>query len=476
MKIFNLITMAAIASVLSMGVAQAQIREQQPAEFPPASYKGKQYVDSTGCVFIRAGIDGDVSWVPRVTRSRKTVCGFAPSLAGQQIAAAVPAPAPAKVEQITVAPAVAAAPVAAAAAKPKRVKRVAAKPRRVAAPKVVRQVAPKPVDRIAATKPVVVAQAPAPQSAARFVTACPGASAISQRYLRGNGRTAVRCGPQAERIVGTRRVARIATQSGVAAAANPLVTRPIVHRLTTTDLVSNRVVATGPAVSVSAQTRVVPKHVAINRVDTRNVTVPRGYKPAWTDDRLNPYRAEQTLGGRQQMLLVWTNTVPRRLINRATGKDVTATVPLVYPYLIIDDQRRELGEVTIVQRNGQLVKRILRNPGQRTPVYSTRSAPKVPAVPTPKARVAAPAPAKAAPAKAAGKQYVQIGLFTTRAKADKAAQHLAGMGMGARIGKLRKGGKTYMAVQAGPFAAGNAAQSALSRLRGVGYSGAVARN
>ena len=75
MKFFGLIAVGALAGLLSVGAADAQIREQQPAEFPPASYKGKQYVDSSGCVFIRAGIDGDVSWVPRVSRARKIVCG-----------------------------------------------------------------------------------------------------------------------------------------------------------------------------------------------------------------------------------------------------------------------------------------------------------------------------------------------------------------------------------------------------------------
>ena len=77
-----------------------------------------------------------------------------------------------------------------------------------------------------------------------------------------------------------------------------------------------------------------PKHVAQNRLNTYdNVRVPPGYKTVWEDGRLNPRRTEQSLAGRSDMLLIWTQTVPRRLINQATGRDLTASVPLVYPYL-----------------------------------------------------------------------------------------------------------------------------------------------
>lgn len=44
--------------------------------------------------------------------------------------------------------------------------------------------------------------------------------------------------------------------------------------------------------------------------------LPEGYRPAWDDDRLNPMRGVTTPGGTMRMLSVWTDTVPRKLIQQ----------------------------------------------------------------------------------------------------------------------------------------------------------------
>jgi len=192
----------------------------------------------------------------------------------------------------------------------------------------------------------------------------------------------------------------------------------------------------------------------------------------WDDDRLNPKRAEQNLDGRNDMLLVWTQTVPRRLIDQRSGRDMTASVPLVYPYVDLARQRQGLGEVTIVEKDGQRMKRIIRNQRPvavvRPPVLSSRSAPKVPLA-RPEVRVAPKVTDNAT-------RYIQIGLFTTLAKAKAAAQRIARMGMPARIGKKRQGGKLYSMVQAGPFAGQAAAQVAQKKVIGAGYDGRVLRD
>lgn len=66
--------------VLALLAAPAMARDPiRPAELPPADYAGQQYVDSKGCMFVRAGTAGKVLWVPRVSREGVPLCDNPPS-------------------------------------------------------------------------------------------------------------------------------------------------------------------------------------------------------------------------------------------------------------------------------------------------------------------------------------------------------------------------------------------------------------
>ena len=452
MKLTRLVAIAVILGSVSAGALTAQTRPgSEPAEFPPASYMGKQYVDSAGCVFIRAGIDGDVSWVPRVTRSRSGVCGFRPTFAGQ-VTEPEPSQSAQAAERITIAAPAAAAP--APASQP----RVQPGPARVAAPAPRPAPAPRVVRQVAQPAPMIVEKQAQPQRVTQLdgsESACTGASAISQQYLR-RGNFPVRCGPQTKPILGAR-ISTAPTPRGASAAT-----------------VSRQVAAAQGPISVSPDRRIVPRHVAVNRVNTTNVTVPEGYRTVWTDGRLNPKRAEQSLAGHAAMSLIWTSTVPRRLINQANGADVTASVPLVYPFTDYTRQQLELWQVTIVQRDGQTMKRILRNaPGgvipepsqarvanvQRQPVYSSRSARQA----IPKSKHAQPK------AEAAANGFVQVGSFSDASAAHQLARQVQRMGIPVRVGRYTRDGQTTRLVIAGPFGGEGDVSRAVKRLRGAGY-------
>ena len=163
---------------------------------------------------------------------------------------------------------------------------------------------------------------------------------------------------------------------------------------------------------------------------TASAPVPAGYRAAFDDDRLNPNRGPRTAQGTAQMALVWTNTVPRRLVDRTTGRDVTARYPQYrYP----------------------------RVPGQGETV-STMSAPTRASVP--------------AASGAATHRFVQAASFGDPANAQRTAQRLAGLGLPVRMGKISRGGKELKVVLAGPFTRQADLKSALGKVRGAGFGDA----
>ena len=66
--------------VLLLASGQAWAVEPAPAELPPDDFTARQYIDSTGCVFLR-GETGQ--WAPRVARDGSQLCGYPPSLSAR---------------------------------------------------------------------------------------------------------------------------------------------------------------------------------------------------------------------------------------------------------------------------------------------------------------------------------------------------------------------------------------------------------
>ncbi len=467
MRLTRVIAISVIAASLSLSAytalqAQTLRNAGPPAEFPPQSYKGKQYVDSRGCIYIRAGIDGATTWVPRVSRERKVVCGYKPSLpAGSRTASAAPANQPG-VEQITLPPSDHPAAAASKPAPKPVAKPAAAAPARTAAaapspapvPKAYQnpppaeprpastRTAPVPVQTVAAPRaaapspgpePTVYSNpqpAPAPVATASAATTSPGvrcanASDFSQRYINDGSRHPVRCGPQTElpytvRTTGSGELAYVATSN----------------------------------------TRVVPRHVYDNRQNTQNVAVPPGYAEVWQDDRLNPKRAERTLapykpkqgvtmpegyrmawsddrlntnrGGRAdgdaQTGQIWSDTVPRKLNKVPTDRQVVQNPN---------------------PQNSGL-------PRARTPTRSENR------------QATQQQPARSQPTKP---QYIRVATYNTDADARASAKILIRKtGLPVRLGTLHRKGKTYRVVMAGPFTTDASANAAMGKVRGAGYS------
>ena len=72
----TILTAGLLLAVATPHLASAQALKgvKTPTNLPPADYKGVQFVDHDGCIFVRAGRLGDVTWVPRIDQTRKHMC------------------------------------------------------------------------------------------------------------------------------------------------------------------------------------------------------------------------------------------------------------------------------------------------------------------------------------------------------------------------------------------------------------------
>ncbi len=181
MRVFIGVAAALLAAAMFGGSAQAA-PGKEPRELPPASFTGNQYVDSEGCVFQRAGLGGKTTWVPRVGRDRKPVCGYEPTVTAGAAAASPSAATEVKPSQPAASEATPSTPMA------------------TAAPVMKKPAASRPV-KVVAKKRKVSSKAAAPKSVAlihrktvsRDATYCVDRVDTAQRYLLSDGRRVTQC-------------------------------------------------------------------------------------------------------------------------------------------------------------------------------------------------------------------------------------------------------------------------------------------
>ena len=180
MRIISLVSALAVSVALAgPGVAQSVSDLGGPAEFPPSGYSASQYVDSRGCVFIRAGYGGQETWVPRVTQQRQVLCGYQPSIGGSTAVAEAPATpqAPAEPRPVSIAPVT----IAVAPARP------------VQQTVTIRQV---PAQAAAPVRPATTTPPAATTTTAAVATRpvnCANLPGSAGQFMRGDNE---RCGPQ----------------------------------------------------------------------------------------------------------------------------------------------------------------------------------------------------------------------------------------------------------------------------------------
>jgi hypothetical protein len=513
LRTVSVAVLLATTGVTVIGIHQSDARSlynaEQPAEYPPLSYKGTQYVDSRGCVYVRAGDGAAVHWVPRVTRSRDVLCGFKPTFANvEEHLPVIPDPAPTQVANAPVQTApvkpVATAPMVqvgtATSAAPATTKPTEA-PMPTVASALIAPAAP--VQKTAAKQPALPPLEAlagkavgergcvASERNGQMLCSTGDVDYILKRLPAGvtvrtaDGGRMTTTEPTLVRVPVKRApVTPVApVQPPVMLATAPVAVPQAVPATVMTDACASLLgsdaqymqtsgryaVRCGPQaespsgyVQVRAQARLSAYNS--NRTEVARAAgvevyalpvpvtgaLPEGYARAWTDGRLNPNRGPLTARGDLQMAQVWTQTVP--------AYDLYAPRKKTFWEWLFGTPVKKRMTVQTVSATGT------------APVQVSTKSVMPQRVPT--AVQAADAPSQHT---AQALRYVQVGTFGEPANAERSIARLSAMGFPVSSQVLQRGGKPLKIVLAGPFARPEQTLSALAMVRGAGYGDAFAR-